>query len=190
MYKTFANLILHRQILFEKGKMALMGQPIAIIPIEEQYYIQRVLEEKGLENLIYYAAKESGVLWLDNMIPKFEMKLNDVVKWGVEILSISGWGNLKFKSLDKEKKEVVFNLEEATMAKKYGSHPHPVDHLLRGYVAAAGIKFLGIDVDAVEHKCVVKGDPFCQYIIKPRVNFDNSNPLVEKQLKRNFEKIY
>tara|TARA_Y100000310_G_scaffold343716_1_gene452687 strand:+ start:1437 stop:2012 length:576 start_codon:yes stop_codon:yes gene_type:complete len=187
MYKTFANLILHNQVSFEKGKMSLLGQPIAILPIEEYYYMQRILEKKGLENIIYYSAKESGILWLDNMIPKFKMKLNDVVKWGIEILSISGWGNLKLKLIDKTNNKMIFNLSEATIAKKYGTHSSSVDHLLRGYVAAAGTKFLGIDVDAIEHKCVAKGDSYCQYIIKPKKDFDQSSPIVKIQLKKDFD---
>jgi len=182
MYQTILDLLLHKQIQFEKGKIYLFQQTILISPLEYNYFLLKTLESKSLENIIYYSTKETGMKWLEDMIPRYNMDMLQLIKWGNEILSLSGWGILELKDINKDSKIALFSLKDATIALKYGKSDHAVDHLLRGYVASFACKVFGCDMDAVEHKCIAKGDETCEYLVKPANEWDLTNQLVKKQL--------
>jgi hypothetical protein len=183
MFEIVVKLLLHKQILFEKGKILLLNQPIVILPVEEFSFIQDFFESKGMENVIYLSAKKTGIKWLKKMVPKYKMKESDVVEWGCNILTLSGWGDLSLISKDLSKPELIFELKEGTMGLDKKLRGYSTDHLIRGYVAAFATYVYKIDMDAVEVLCLSKGDSTCRYVLRPRKNFDFSNDLVKKQLK-------
>jgi len=79
---------------------------------------------------------------------------------------------------------MVYRVNNSKLAKLYGNIGKPVDHIPRGWFAGAACVFFGKDVDAVETKCIAKGDEYCEFIIKPKNRFDFNNDLVKSQLKK------
>jgi predicted hydrocarbon binding protein len=184
MFKIVADLLLHRQIVFEKGKISLFDRSASLLPTDSFVSIQSDLEKLGKENIIYYAGKESGKIWFKEMHKEYSLKGQDVIKIGSDIVTLAGWGEAIIKKRKDSEKLIVFELIDSTVVKLYGNSEYAVDHLFRGLLCGAMCTIFGTDMDCVETKCRAKGDLCCEFIVKPADQFDYTNPLTKKQLSR------
>lgn len=182
MFPTVSNLLLHNQLKFEKGRIWIFGRPSSMLPTDSVVSIQKELEQKNLENLIYFATKKSGYIWFDEMNKVYKLKGTDVFAWGSDIVTLAGWGEALLKQRNDEKKQVVFELKNSVVVDLYGKAENCVDHVFRGLLCGAMEKIYSEKLDCVETTCRAKGDGLCEFLVKPSVEFDFNNPLVKKQL--------
>ncbi|MDO8428558.1 MAG: 4-vinyl reductase [Candidatus Diapherotrites archaeon] len=185
MWDTVAKLLMHKQISFEKGKIEIFGRLSSLLPSDSFVTLQMELETRGLQNLIYFKAKESGAKWFVEMNKYYHLKGMDVIKWGSEIVTFAGWGEAIIVRRDDSKKEIVFNLKNSITAKLHPASVVPVDHLFRGLLCGAMATIYDIElskIDAVETKCIAMGSPICEFIVKQTSEFDVNNDLVKAQL--------
>ncbi len=183
MFEIVKKLMMARQLSMEEGRLILLNQNILMMPVAGLVGIQKELEKEGKENLIYIASKRTGVWWAEQMRKYFSAKKMDLEKWGINVISLAGYGIPRVIDIDHENKRMIQELGNSTVAEEYGNVGRCVDHMFRGYIAGvARLFFEGSDVDCVEILCKSKGDKICQFVIKPKKDFDQSNPLVKKQL--------
>ncbi|MEI7961775.1 MAG: V4R domain-containing protein [archaeon] len=183
MFDVLEKLLALRQVSFDKGRIKIFEQPSSLIPSESFVSMLKELEKEGKENVIYRAGKHAGEKWFDSMREKSKLNVDDVAKWGSNIVTLAGWGEAELKEMKRDDGYMVYNLKNSVVAELYGKTNHCVDHIFRGLVAGAAKVTFKRDVDCVETKCVAKGDPICEFIIQPKQRFDKKNPLVKKQLK-------
>lgn len=183
MLKLVSDLLLHRKFIFEEGRVTLFNIPISIIPTNFMVLLQKDLESKGLGQLIYKVAKINGKDWFQSMDNDFSLKTKDVMKWGPDLISLAGWGKVTVRTKKDSEKSVVITLEKSANAIVYGRCDKPVDDFFRGLVCGAWSYVYGEELDAVETKCMSKGDSFCEFVIMPKAKFDMQNPEIERQLK-------
>jgi predicted hydrocarbon binding protein len=182
MFNVLEKLLALRQVKFERGQIFLFGQPDLLIPARGFLKIQKELVKSGKENLIYESGKESGYDWFEGMSKNRKMKVTDVANWGSDLVTLSGWGIAELKKIKQSEKYMEFNLINSTIAKNYGKSNEPVCHMFRGLVAGAAEFTFKCKIDAVETKCIAKGDSICEFIIQPKQKFDKKNKIVKKQL--------
>lgn len=182
MFEVLSSLLMHKQIVFDKGRISIFGRPSSLLPTDSFVKIQKFLESKNLENIIYYSAKESGYKWFEEMSKSYSLKGKDVIEWGSKIVTLAGWGEAVIKKRLDQEKIVDFLLRDAIVPKLYGSSTRPVDHMFRGLVCGAMNFIFKEELEAVEIKCMATGNPECEFIIKKKSDFDYSNDLVKKQL--------
>jgi predicted hydrocarbon binding protein len=59
----------------------------------------------------------------------------------------------------------------------------PVDGLARGMYAGSANVIFKCDMDAVETRCVAMGDPYCEFVLKPRDEWKKEkSPALKSQL--------
>jgi len=182
MLKTVTNLMLHRQLTFEEGEMRLFKRPISIIPSDLIVELQKELEKKNMENILYLAAKKVGKRWFKSMDEEYKLKTKDVMEWGPAIISLAGWGKVIVRTKKDSKKSLIVTLEKSVNALLYGKSVTPIDHMFRGLVCGAWSYVYGENLEAVENECLAKGDKICKFIIMPQKNFDFSDVNVKNQL--------
>jgi predicted hydrocarbon binding protein len=112
----------------------------------------------------------------------FNIKLDDIAKWGIDIISLAGYGKSSIINMDRNNNRMLVRMENSTIAESYGNVGRCVDHMMRGYLAGAGVLYFGVETDCVETKCKSKGDKICEFIVKKREEFDPNNEQVKKQL--------
>jgi predicted hydrocarbon binding protein len=183
LFGIISDLILHKRLKFENGRVDLIGKPVAMFPLEYITTLQKDLEEKGLDNQIYLSAKKMGYDWFKHMYDYFKIKPEDVTKWGINILSVAGWGKTEISKMDTQNKLIKYIVRDATQSKVYGKSDHAVDYFFRGCAAASATVLFKTECDAVESKCTSLGDAQCEFICKPRDSFDMTNELVKRQLR-------
>ena len=178
-----AKLFASGELKFKKGEVDLLNQLVAIVPIDWIVTLQKHLKQVGSENLIYYTAKEMGVRWFENMHKYFKISPEDVIKWGINILGIAGWGETSTPTLNYKEKFYTVKLERGVEAKAFGKTGYAVDHFTRGCYASGAKVLFGGECDAIELSCVSEGAAFCEFIGQPKKSFDRRDPRVIKQLK-------
>lgn len=180
MLKTVTDLMLHHQLVFEEGRMSLFKRPISIIPSDFIVELQKELEKNNLENVIYSVAKIVGKRWFNSMDQDYGLKIKDVMKWGPDIISLAGWGKVIVRTKKDSEKSLLVTLEKSVNSQLYGKSEKPIDHLFRGLVCGAWCYVYGEDLDAVETKCLSKGDKICEFLIMPKKNFDSADEEIKK----------
>jgi predicted hydrocarbon binding protein len=182
MFDIVKKLMMARQLSMEEGRLTMLNQNILMMPVAGLVTIQKELEKENRQNLIYLAARKTGAWWGEQMKGTFRTKKEDLVKWGMDVVSLAGYGKPVIINIDKENKRMIINLENSTMAEEYGNVGRCVDHMFRGYAAAISDVYFHDNMDAVEVMCKSKGDKVCQCVVKRRTEFDFSNKLVKEQL--------
>jgi len=183
MFEVLEKLLALRQVSFEKGRIKIFEQPSSLIPSQSFVSMLKELEKERRENVIYRAGKDAGEKWFESMKKKSSLNVDDVEKWGSNIVTLAGWGEAKLKEMKQDQGYMVYELKNSVVAELYGKTDHCVDHIFRGLVAGTAKVTFKKDVDCVETKCVAKGDSVCEFIIQPKQKFDKKNELVKKQLK-------
>ena len=183
MFELVTKLLLHGQMKFEKGRIELLGDNITILPADTIVEIQKLLEQQAQEHLIYRGARVAGKNWFSKMHKEFTLKSTDVFQWGPDLISLAGWGEVIVIKRDDATKTIVGRLMNSINSKLYGPSKKPVDHVFRGLFCGAMSFIFGADLEAVEVKCQAVGDAFCEFVVKPKKDFDFSNQLVVEQLR-------
>lgn len=184
MFATVSNLLLHKQMIFGDGNIEIFGQQVVMTPLLTEVNILRELEKKGLQNTIYYAAKEAGKEWFNGMATIYGLKPQDIMKWGPELINLGGWGTVKPIKVDVNALEFNFQLLNSTFAKKYGKSQEPVDHYFRGLLTGAWQMISKHELEGIETECSATGAGACKFVLLPKEKIDWNNEIVKKQLEK------
>jgi len=84
-------------------------------------------------------------------------------------LQAYGWGVPEIVSIDLKKPEITIRFHELFESKYARRKTKSNCHFIRGYLAGLFTKFLGKKMFAIETKCVAKGDPYCEFLIRERI---------------------
>ena len=183
MYDIVKKLLFARELSLEKGKISLLGHIIIMAPISSFIEIRKKLSKIGAAAILYKACKESGIGYMNTIIKKFSMKKpRDLIEWGMNTISLAGWGSVEIINFDEKKKRSIVRLKESEFAKNYGASKEPVDDVFRGYCAATATVVFKTDIDVIETKCLSMGNNICEFIVKPAKEFDLSKKIISKQL--------
>lgn len=151
----------------EDGELDLMGVDINIIPTAILCDFQKgLIKSLGFEkayNVIYERAKSGSLQYNKTFIKKHQFKdKHKTVNWQIKIVTFSGWGKLEAVKIDFEKENYRVKFNKSPFPKNYGKSGCPVDIIPTGFVAGGLSALCKKDLDALEIKCMARGDPFCE----------------------------
>lgn len=171
MFELFQKLVFAGQLKMEKGKISMLKQPVALIPIEMfSFVLKNTKTRKDVGKYIYEGCKLSGKAFSKNIQKTYDFKGIDLTKWLVELFLLSGWGELTLQKIDMKKKSAVFYLNDSPICKLYGKSDTPVDFAIAGLLAGGGCEIFGEDIDCKEIKCKATGSPFCVFVLSKAKN--------------------
>ncbi len=177
-----AKMLASGQLKFKSGEIDLLEQIVTIVPVDWVITLQKQLEKKKTDNMIYYAAKDMGVRWFRSMYDHFKISTEDVIRWGIRILGLAGWGETKTPEINFKEKFYKIVLNGGSEGKAFGNVGYSVDHFVRGCYASGAKVLFGEECDSVEVHCIADGSPFCEFIAQATEKFDKNDPTVKKQL--------
>jgi len=169
MFSLMAKLLLNRQVKLEEGRLELMGIRDSFTPTVTYVEILRILLQSNSQHLLYDSAKKAGFDWFQRMSKLYPgLKQSEALKWGVDLIALSGWGIPTVDNFNPKEKKTIFLLKNSPVAKIFGSSKVAVDHLFRGLSAGGGSYILDANLDCVETHCVAKGDSICRFLVAPK----------------------
>ncbi|MBO3832474.1 MAG: hypothetical protein FGF51_03700 [Candidatus Brockarchaeota archaeon] len=89
-----------------------------------------------------------------------------LVGLGKAYFRTSGWGIIDVARISVEKGEAQVRVYESFECETGKGSETPYGHFLRGILAGFFTNIFQKEAKAVETKCVAKGDPYCEYMIK------------------------
>jgi len=182
MFKLVADLLMHGQLKFEKGRITLLEQRISMLPLYNTVEIQKSLEKLGQVNLLYFSNKKFGLEWTKKIYKSFKTKETEIFKWGINSVTLAGWGEVSLLENSSNGKKIRFKLEDSGIVEYYGESSKPVDHIFRGMIAGAMSATYNLDMDAIEVSCKAQGKESCEFLVMPAKNFDRTDKRIFQQL--------
>ena len=162
-----SKLLLARKLNFEKGKILLLNQPMAFVPID--FFIeetQRVLETKDRAEMmrLYLDAWKSGVFFMNGFIKQYNVKkFEDRYNLAMEIISMSGFGD--YQTLDfKGGVFAHFNIINNPVAEYFHPSKIMVDFITRGFNAGGGTIVHETIINTIETQCKAMNGKMCTQI--------------------------
>lgn len=173
--KLFDLFRFSKLIKFEEGELSLMNTYVNILPSSILADLQKsLIENEGYEKAyfkIYDSAKEGAVKYNKEFIKK--QGFNDkrkILNWQLKLVTLSGWGKAEASKVDFKKNEHTILFYDSPFPKSYGKEKFCIDIITTAFVAGGASATAGMDLDALETKCIAKKDAFCKIEIgKPEI---------------------
>jgi predicted hydrocarbon binding protein len=179
MYELINKLRLARQLTFEEGQITLLGKPtVMMIPAETLMELQNgFLQSDPLK--LYEIGKHAG-LDFHGLISQYAHDAPHIMKFGVQVFNLSGFGKLETVQLDYDNCRGIFYIKDSVFAKVKSETP--VCHYIRGMLTGFMQKTISLDIEGVEKSCMSQGHQLCEFILQKKGAFDASSEIVKKQL--------
>ena len=160
-------------------RLILAKLPMILTPRMFFVNLQKKVEEiSGIDigYLVYYkAAFESAYRYMENSEKIYMITGKDLLQQYLDSLSVRGWGRFEISQLDENKGKGRVHLDNSAIAEEFGMVGRSVCHAWAGALAGS-IQFLTnrrdkeIEVSGTEPLCLSKGDPYCEFVVKPQNN--------------------
>jgi predicted hydrocarbon binding protein len=162
------------------GYASFMDSRIMLIRPETMVIIHKSVEERvgfdAASMILYEAGKAAGRMDVQKTrdflqrIGTAKDKLVDIIVNDIKIPARLGLCFSKVDKLDKKTGETVFRVENA-FSTLYGQSSKAVCCFLSGHFAGSMSCLYGAEFEAVETKCVSKGDEYCEFRVMPKELF-------------------
>lgn len=185
MFDFLKMLLQSRMVTFEKGKIMAVGTPLVMQPACFHSMLAKFGEDDpGLVYKNYSVGKDLATKEFCRVLAeRYKVERREMLDTMVNVAHMSGWGKFTIANFDFEKKRAVVRCTGSPIA-EYQKSEKAVCHSLRGITAGVMMMALEDDsIEAIEGKCVAKGDACCEIICMPWGEFDKKDPLVQEQLK-------
>ena len=134
----------------------------------------------GGEAMLYHFGFQLGLEWADYIIREADNigAVEPLEKFSIaaDIFKAHGYGVVEEITAFREKPPhielKISGCIECSLAE--GEVEKPFSHFIRGIIAGFSTRLFNRKMFAEETKCIARGDPYCKFIIKPKINY---NPL-------------
>ena len=179
----FDKFIFTSTLKYTHGNFYLVEIPFIIAPVESLIGIAGV-QDTDFQKKIYSAIKKSTA---ENLMKEFGANFGIESKKELDLVetffSASGWGQIQNINVETESKRAIVVINNSPFAEQLkGKTQINADNLMRGILAGIFSKIFAEDIDCVETECAALNSERCKFILKPKTEFDFTNPLVQKQL--------
>lgn len=191
MYGFISKLLFSRKLKFEKGKIVLLDQPMAFVPVE--FFIEetkRILKNNDKEEMtrLYFDAWKSGVFFMRDFSKGYNVKkFEDRYNLAMEIISMAGFGDYKTVAF-KGGVFAHFNIINNPIAEYFHPSKIPVDFITRGFNAGGGTIVHETIINTIETECKAINGKMCVHINAsvPYLKKYKDQKLVKEQLDMKF----
>lgn len=130
---------------------------------------ERILMHSGLAAVLYGAGKRVGEYVAIRTQERFKLNQNALISALAQIVQSAGWGITEIKNMNFEKLSATIVVKDCFEAEAWRKKPYTVCHWTRGYLAGYMSTVFGKPIEAVEIKCMAKGDEHCEFNIQTKI---------------------
>ena len=157
-------------LTYRDGSVYLRGYPLPFMLVTKRFMadlqrdMARIMGESSAKALFYrvgYVGGSRGVRKLKEEKP--DLTEREAVMAFVDLFNRAAWGETELVSMGE--KEVVIRITHS-YGEEYGKVGRDVCYLIQGIFAGVLAEATGRRTKAEEVKCVGKGDPYCEIVVK------------------------
>lgn len=163
-----------------EGHTVLLGEYVILFPVgvvlQLQQSIEKILGEEKAKEVITALGEFQVEAAARRYIKRFNFQKLDkrkIMDLTTRIINILGWGNVLVNKMSLKDKTAHIILKESTLSLKY-KHVYqkesnkPIDYWVAGILKKHFSLIFGTEVEIKETKCLACGDPYCEFIVKPK----------------------
>ncbi len=143
----------------DTGELRVYGAPSVLITRRLIIELLENIKEKKVEEILV----ESMIRYLRLLEENTHLKGEKLLEYYLKSLPVQGWGFTELVEFRENKLTVRKNPMD--FVGEYREWLEGVKALIKGIVKGAGFYFFGNNIRLRERKCILKGDPFCEYEI-------------------------
>ena len=121
--------------------------------------------------ILFDMGKEAGTIVTRVLKERYGLSGRQLLEAFLALCTSMGWFRYEIVSLSPEGSESTVRLydsyECSYLTQQTGPSGRPRSHLVRGVLAGVFEVAFGREVVVREVKCVAKGDPYCEFVVKP-----------------------
>ena len=123
----------------------------------------------GAHAILFDMGEQAGRLVAAKLMELYKLGGRDAIEAFLAIHGAAGWFGHEIVKYDEERLEFVIRLHDNFECVPFkNKKDRPMSHLVRGGLAGVFSGIYGRDFEVEEVKCLAKGDPYCEFVIKPR----------------------
>jgi predicted hydrocarbon binding protein len=122
----------------------------------------------GAAKIFYEAGVKAGKDAAKFFAEKLRLEGEMLARFMASVGSSLGWGRFTLEELDMEKNKLRVRAENLFECKLAGKPGEARGYFIRGYILGAATQIFKTENLTIEEtKCIAKGDPYCEFQIKP-----------------------
>ena len=179
--KFFTHLIETGQFrIDEDGHAYLLNEFFFLLPPSILLKLQEILERELGYKKMKKIIMELGIFQTQMAIKRY-IKIYNIVKinkgkiinFGLNILKILGFGKIEIKKISYDKKIIELIIKSSTLPLEYKKmykkkSKKPIDFFVCGLIKGSFSSIFEEEIEVKETKCIAMGDPYCEFIGKPK----------------------
>lgn len=141
----------------DTGELKVYGAPSVLITRRLVLELLENMNKKKVEEILV----EAMIRYLRILEVNTHLKGEKLLEYYLKSLPVRGWGFIELVEFRKNK--FTLRKNPTDFAGEYKEGLEGFKALVKGIVKGAGFYFFGNKVRVKEKKCILKGDPFCEY---------------------------
>lgn len=160
------------------GYATFMESRILLIRPETLVKLMKSIEEKigfdAMSMIMYEAGKNAGIIDVDKTkeflkrIGITKKEIPEIILKKIRLPARLGYCYDTLVKHDKKANVMKFKMDNSFIASFYGMSKRPVCHLLAGHLAGTISEIYGKEYEAIETKCLARGDMHCIFDVMPK----------------------
>ncbi|MFP4424315.1 MAG: V4R domain-containing protein [Candidatus Woesearchaeota archaeon] len=153
----FKKLLFTRQFFYTDGSLEILG--VGFVPLSLDFIAS--LEE--MHSDVYPLLKEHVSKATSEHVKRLRMKFPELAEIVPQLYEVYGLGKLELIDLDAGSKHAIVRIHESALPHHKSNTSCSVQC---GLIAGFFSGLFGAEVDASVNKCVLKGDDYCEFLVK------------------------
>lgn len=157
--------VYHFPLTVEKTRVAIF--PLTVL---EGFIktLRKAFDKPVSQTILWYQGREVGRTIFASYEKDFGFKGIRALEFLRIRALLFGWAYMEVSKLEESRKTAMVRLFDNWECELFRGSNELQNHFMRGILAGFFSSLFGVEVDAVETKCIAKGDSFCEFIIKER----------------------
>lgn len=185
------RLIATSMMKFEDGGITIVGVPMIMRTAYVNAYSDVLLRrKKECRSIIYWSGYLQAQMATEFTQRKYNYKdLDAAYKTLAGQSDMLGVGKVEFSRINLDKPDIVVKVW-SVLAKEtynvYGAQKTPIDDWIKGSLKSIFITLKKIknpdDFICIETKCIAMGDPYCEFVVRPKSEFNLKDKKIVDQI--------
>lgn len=187
-----ARLLMTKRLKFEEGLISLKDMHMTLVPASFIGELTHYFYKEERLPLFYLISWIWGFILVDTIKREFKLKTPDkVYSLGMDLGEVMGIGLYKTHDYHPGRyTHFVISNNPYIKYIKWLKVEKPLDYFISGCMAGGGCHVHGTICQNVETKCILVGDPYCDFLTGTEEELKNRNLWEEASRRYSLDKIY
>lgn len=188
MFKVLAELLMAREVEFEQGEVKIFKTRFMMVPADIlAAFTKEIMQDEQKTKWLYQTTKQIfKARFAGEVRKRYALDKKKLFDWIASIAEIAGYGKIQIVDYDEKNMRGIARIYNSAICSELKPSTKATGHMFRGMTAAVAEAAYNAEGDCIETKCIAKGDPYCEFIVRLRSEFEKEHAsLINEQVPLN-----